>query len=424
MFETLTNLTNIVKQYEFLLGIVGVSVVGLFALIFKQFLNVLFIGFKRAFTCILEITNDDEFYDNFVIWFYKSRNTKYSNSLKIVSYWSGYLIPAITFGPGNHLFFYKKKPIIIQLVSEHNAGNYRKIYSFKLIKFGISKKLFQDLVDYIHQQEIVSKEGGVIIRTFSGGDWRKTAKDPRDIESIFMPQKQKDKIVKDFEYFFSDDAKAKYLKLGIPYRRGYLFYGPPGTGKSSFVHAIASKLNKPIYYINLNSIMSDNELLEAFQTVERNAIILIEDVDASILEKRNIPINNNVNNNKIKENSNSENGIQKTNSGFGISLSGLLNIIDSVIAPDSRLLILTTNNISSLDPALLRPGRIDLAELIDYLSEPEITNMIKYYFPNISNNIKIPNGFKIAGCELQNMLIKNLDDYEGFKKDFLKIFNI
>jgi len=43
----------------------------------------------------------------------------------------------------------------------------------------------------------------------------------------------------------------------------------------------------------------------------------------------------------------------------GVTLSGLLNVIDGVGSEESILFFATTNHINKLDPALLRPGRID-----------------------------------------------------------------
>jgi len=43
----------------------------------------------------------------------------------------------------------------------------------------------------------------------------------------------------------------------------------------------------------------------------------------------------------------------------GVTLSGLLNVLDGFFAPSGVLFIMTTNHIEELDPALLRPGRID-----------------------------------------------------------------
>ena len=43
-----------------------------------------------------------------------------------------------------------------------------------------------------------------------------------------------------------------------------------------------------------------------------------------------------------------------------ITLSGLLNVIDGVSSEEGRLLFATTNYVNRLDPALLRPGRMDV----------------------------------------------------------------
>ena len=45
----------------------------------------------------------------------------------------------------------------------------------------------------------------------------------------------------------------------------------------------------------------------------------------------------------------------------GITLSGLLNVIDGVAASEGRILVMTTNHPEKLDAALLRPGRVDMS---------------------------------------------------------------
>jgi ATP-dependent 26S proteasome regulatory subunit len=47
---------------------------------------------------------------------------------------------------------------------------------------------------------------------------------------------------------------------GIPWRRGYLFYGPPGSGKTSLVTALAGRLHKSIYVVNLSSPAINDEV--------------------------------------------------------------------------------------------------------------------------------------------------------------------
>ena len=43
-----------------------------------------------------------------------------------------------------------------------------------------------------------------------------------------------------------------------------------------------------------------------------------------------------------------------------MTLTGLLNALDGVVASEARLTFLTTNYPQRLDPALVRPGRVDL----------------------------------------------------------------
>jgi ATP-dependent 26S proteasome regulatory subunit len=42
-----------------------------------------------------------------------------------------------------------------------------------------------------------------------------------------------------------------------------------------------------------------------------------------------------------------------------LNLAGLLNVLDGVVDTPGRLLVLSTNHPEVLDPALIRPGRIN-----------------------------------------------------------------
>jgi chaperone BCS1 len=49
----------------------------------------------------------------------------------------------------------------------------------------------------------------------------------------------------------------------------------------------------------------------------------------------------------------------------GVTFSGLLNALDGVASGEERIVFMTTNHLSRLDPALVRPGRVDLIQLLD-----------------------------------------------------------
>jgi len=63
-----------------------------------------------------------------------------------------------------------------------------------------------------------------------------------------------------------------------------------------------------------------------------------------------------------------------------LNLSGLLNVLDGVVDTPERILIMTTNHPEHLDPALIRPGRIDKKILLGYMQPWNICPMIEHYF--------------------------------------------
>ena len=70
-------------------------------------------------------------------------------------------------------------------------------------------------------------------------------------------------------------------------------------------------------------------------------------------------------------------------SSFGkdrLNLTGLLNVLDGVVDSPGRMVIMTTNHVEMLDPALIRPGRIDKKLLLGYMRAVDIVSMIEHYF--------------------------------------------
>ena len=63
-----------------------------------------------------------------------------------------------------------------------------------------------------------------------------------------------------------------------------------------------------------------------------------------------------------------------------LNLSGLLNVLDGVVDTPGRILIMTTNHPEMLDPALIRPGRIDKKILLGYMAAEDVVAMLRHYF--------------------------------------------
>src|SRR6185437_4295103 len=65
----------------------------------------------------------------------------------------------------------------------------------------------------------------------------------------------------------------------------------------------------------------------------------------------------------------------------GVTLSGLLNVLDGFAAPTGVLFVMTTNHIEKLDPALLRPGRIDYKLYLGKASDRQKVELYRRFFP-------------------------------------------
>ena len=71
---------------------------------------------------------------------------------------------------------------------------------------------------------------------------------------------------------------------------------------------------------------------------------------------------------------------KKEDTSDKLDLSGILNVLDGVVDCPGRIVVMTTNHPEKLDPALIRPGRINLQLCLDYIQLPEAMQMVKHYF--------------------------------------------
>lgn len=142
---------------------------------------------------------------------------------------------------------------------------------------------------------------------------------------------------------FKNNQKL-FLEYGLPNKLGILLYGEPGTGKTTAIHAVASYLQKDIYYVNLSTIESNEELQLVFDQVNlksaNGGIIVFEDVDAMttiVHDRSQVTVNNSK-----------------------LTLEYFLNLLQGSLTRDGTIFIATTNHIEKLDPAFCRVGRFDV----------------------------------------------------------------
>ncbi|XBJ21106.1 hypothetical protein VPH35_011817 [Triticum aestivum] len=174
---------------------------------------------------------------------------------------------------------------------------------------------------------------------------------PSTFDTLAMDQKQKQSIVDDLDRFIK--RKDYYRRIGKAWKRGYLLYGPPGTGKSSLIAAIANHLRFNIYDLELTGVDSNSDLRRLLVGMTNRSILVVEDIDCTIELKQREEDD--------KEHAKS-NSTEKKKAEDKVTLSGLLNFIDGLwsTSGEERVIIFTTNYKERLDPALLRPGRMDM----------------------------------------------------------------
>jgi chaperone BCS1 len=169
------------------------------------------------------------------------------------------------------------------------------------------------------------------------------------IKTVVLNESEKEKLLKDIKDFLDQTSQRWYSNRDIPYQRSYLLYGPPGTRKSSLSKSIAGHFGLDIYIFNLPTINKAN-LTSLFAKLLSRCVILLEDVDAVSL-------------NRDAKTEDSRQIVapsreRKPASGK-VSLSAILNVINGVGSQEGQILIMTTNHITRLDEALIRPGRVD-----------------------------------------------------------------
>ncbi|KAF7721106.1 mitochondrial chaperone [Apophysomyces ossiformis] len=176
----------------------------------------------------------------------------------------------------------------------------------------------------------------------------------RSFESVTLQEGVKEGVVTDMQLFLK--CKEWYLSRGIPYRRGYLLYGPPGTGKTTLIQALACKVNMNVAIVSLLEVKSDSEFTSMLCELPFNVILVIEDIDHYL---------------------SSSFGSKKQG---GVTMSGMLNALDGIQAQEGSMIFMTGNNIEKLDPALLRPGRMDIKILLGYADRKQMKEMFWRFF--------------------------------------------
>jgi chaperone BCS1 len=242
---------------------------------------------------------------------------------------------------------------------------------------GRNPAVLRELLDECRRYYLESVENQTCVFEHQGDRWKASkSMAKREMSTVIINRKLKETLLSDVSEFLDPKTRTWYSRRGLPYQRGYLLHGPPGTGKSSLCLSMAGHFDLDVYVLTMSSL-SDHSLKSLFAELPQHCIVLLEDVDA-------IAVHRKAGSSTDESQNASKNGPADTK----VSLSTLLNVLDGLASSAGRLLIMTTNHIERLDPALIRPGRVDM-KLELYLANEDMINQLFYFVYNTPPETKV-----------------------------------
>jgi len=211
-----------------------------------------------------------------------------------------------------------------------------------------------------------------------------------------------------------------FVRVGIKAPKGVLLYGPPGTGKTLLARALASNINGTFLKVVASAIV-DKYIGESARIIRemfgyakdhQPCVIFMDEVDA-------------IGGSRFSEGSSSDREIQRT-------LMELLAQLDGFESLGAVKIVMATNRPDILDPALLRPGRLDRKIEIPLPNEASRLEILKIHASKITKRgdidyesvVKLAEGFN--GADLRNICteaglfaIRESRDYV-LEEDFMK----
>lgn len=329
--------------------------------------------FRRHYMITLEVPCRDKSYQWLLQWI-----TRYARHTQHLSVETTFLQPeaggsartSFDFIPsvGTHFFAYGGSWIRVERTREQHTLDLHMGVPWEtvtLTALGRDRQLFFRLLEEARSLALEKVAGRTVVYCAMGSEWRPfgAPRQRRPLDSVILDVGIADRLLADIREFIANPQW--YAERGIPYRRGYLLYGPPGCGKSSFITALAGALEYGICVLNLSERgLSDDRLQHLMSVAPQQSIILLEDIDAAFVSREE------------------SSSVKAAYEGLSrVTFSGLLNMLDGVASAEARIIFMTTNHLDRLDPALIRPGRVDVREFVGPASDHQLAALFSRFYP-------------------------------------------
>jgi mitochondrial chaperone BCS1 len=272
-----------------------------------------------------------------------------------------------------------------------SAGGHgrRPLEVYTLRAAGTNPTVLKDAISAASRLQQERRRGRIAVHCVDRHDgWhRLELQAARSLESVVLQAGISERITADMKAFLT--SGDWYQEVGVPHRRGYLFHGPPGCGKTTFARAVAAHFGMDIYVVGIASAgMTDERLAIELARTRPRSVLLLEDVDSAFAERK-----------------------READNSSHVKSSGLLNALDGVAAQEHRVLIMTTNHIDRLDPALIRPGRVDVQQYFGLLDADQALSLFLRFFPGAATQAaaaaRAVGESDISPAWMQNVLLAN-----------------
>ncbi|KAI1237264.1 hypothetical protein IHE44_0014525 [Lamprotornis superbus] len=321
------------------------------------------VAFRRHYMITLEVPSKDKSYQWLLNWV--SHHAKHTQHLSVetsyLQHESGRVSTKFDFVPslGNHFIWYRRKWIRIERSRETqmldlNTGTPWESVTFTAL--GTDREIFFNILQEARELALQQQEGRTIMYTAVGAEWRQFGfpRRRRPLSSVVLDKGVSERLVQDVKEFINN---PKWYN-----ERGK---APVWCALCSVGTALAGELEYSICLLSLSDhSLSDDRLNHLLSVAPQQSIILLEDVDAAF-----------VNRDLAAENPAVYQGMGR------LTFSGLLNALDGVASTEARIVFMTTNYVDRLDPALVRPGRVDLKQYVGHCSHWQLACMFQRFYP-------------------------------------------
>lgn len=360
---------------------------------------------KRKLIFSVEVLHSERGFDYLQTWLHHQASMRRGKAFRAIWTYSEQLL--LVPMPGRYLLRHKGKWMVVHFESErlnnavaptHRAApvvTHRELIHLSCLGTPVGGR--EAVLGILEEAtELAAKLDNGFLRVYAPiGDvswylWQGLAR-TRSQESLVLPAGVFESLQADIGRFL--ESRHWYESMGIPWRRGYMFHGAPGNGKTSCIMALATAWDFGIALLRLSEAsLTDSHIAALVRSLPEKSFLVIEDVDTVFNQRSQVSMSQ-------------------------VTFSGLLNALDGIESKAGRMLFVTTNHPERLDPALIRPGRVDRKVCISNPTSEQVERLFLRFYPERENVARDFLALLVPGEQsmavLQEHFLLHRDDPEG-----------